>query len=72
MASMKQENVKYIPVDFFIRITRKDNEPNERAILVAKEKGGERCFTFIYYDQPFSENQVDLTVVDSDYSIKPL
>ncbi len=50
-----------IPVTFVIRITRKETEARERALLVAKDERG-REFTFSYLD--CNEEHNDLTVND--------
>jgi hypothetical protein len=38
-----------IPVSLFIRITKKSNEPRERALLIAKDEKGKE-YTFVYQD----------------------
>lgn len=60
----KKLKITYIPVQVFIRMSRKDNEPGERALLVARRDDG-REYTFTYDD--FNGEQ-DLTVCD----FKPL
>ena len=58
----KEIKITYIPVQMFIRISRKDGEPGERALLVARRDDG-REFVFTYDDYVYGGPQ-DLTVCD--------
>lgn len=58
---MKDKNIKYSPVQMFIRFTRKDNEFRDRALLVARDEKGQE-FTFTYDD--YLDDQQDLAVCD--------
>lgn len=52
---------KYIPLTFFLKVSRKDNEPRERVMLIGRdEKGKEYAFMF----EDFNEEMQDLTVCD--------
>ncbi len=57
---MKEEI--YVPVDMFVRITRKDNEPGERALLVARRRDGKGEYVFTYDD--LNGDDQDLRVCD--------
>lgn len=59
----KQQDNIYVPVDMFVRISRREKEPNERALLVARRRDGKGEFIFSYYDS-FQDIDNDLTVCD--------
>lgn len=53
-------DTKYIPVQMFIRVSRRENEMAERALLVARaENGNEYIFS---YNDSYNEQAYDLTV----------
>lgn len=63
----QNEIIKYVPVQLFIRFMRRDNEPNERAILVARRDDGTE-YTFIY--EGINGYGCDLVVADPLYKYK--
>lgn len=52
---------KYVAVQMFVRFTKKDNEPKERAHLVARREDGSE-FVFTYLD--CVDEMQDLIVCD--------
>ncbi len=58
----KPVDVSYIPVDMFVRISRREGEIHERALLVARRKDNGKEFTFLYQD--LNEDDRDLIVND--------
>lgn len=58
----KHTDVSYVPVDMFIRIARREGEPNERAMIIARRKDDGREYAFVYQD--LNDDDVDLTVCD--------
>lgn len=57
---MKQD-IFYVPVDMFIRMSRRENEMVERALLVARRKDDGREYIFSYES---IDGEMDLTVCD--------
>jgi hypothetical protein len=59
---MKEEtSEKYVPVQMFVRFTKKETDPKERAHLVARREDGSE-FVFTYLD--IEDEMQDLIVCD--------
>lgn len=56
-----ERNVVDIPVTFFIRVSKRDGESGERALLIAKDETG-KMWTFTYDN--IQDDPQDLTVND--------
>ena len=46
---MKKIDIKYIPVQMFVRIEKEDGKAGEKALLIARRDDG-REFTFLFHD----------------------
>lgn len=64
---MKKNQID-IPVSFIIRVTKRDGEAGERAMLIARDER-DREYTFMYED--FDGYPRDLTVYDMPTSTSP-
>jgi hypothetical protein len=57
-------DIIYVPVQMFIRFSKKDGESGERALLVARRDDG-REYIFAYDNDKYGiDGQADLTVCD--------
>jgi len=59
----EDKNQIEIPVSLFIRVTKRDGEAGERAMLIARNERGKE-YAFMYYDSMADERLQDLTVCD--------